>query len=272
MYVDKSPFVFPSQDTNTDEDDKQFVNATINFTPQSSFELTSSQVSSDQLSLSQLSSRGSSQMLNPLLPLSQAPQQQTFQQQQQQPTFQQQQQQPTFQQQQPLQQPPPPSFSWQTNSTLFPNLLYQSANTQVLPAFPFPSEPLAPPIYETLPDYDFDFPSRAANPMFVNPVRPKVCSNCGTSETPTWRRHMVSGMCVCNACGLYYKLHKKDRAFTLNSRGQRVVRRQPRGSTKRAHRRNRDEPTLQFTTSASVPNFEFVPQQQLHQFTPQSPE
>ncbi|KAJ2748258.1 hypothetical protein H4S06_005010, partial [Coemansia sp. BCRC 34490] len=41
----------------------------------------------------------------------------------------------------------------------------------------------------------------------------KVCSVCRLSETPTWRRHPRTGSCVCNACGLYYKLHKRDREW-----------------------------------------------------------
>jgi uncharacterized protein (DUF983 family) len=33
------------------------------------------------------------------------------------------------------------------------------------------------------------------------------CSNCGTGQTTMWRRN-AEGEPVCNACGLYYKLHK----------------------------------------------------------------
>jgi len=31
----------------------------------------------------------------------------------------------------------------------------------------------------------------------------KVCSNCGTSSTPFWRKNKVGGLPLCNACGLY---------------------------------------------------------------------
>jgi transcription elongation factor Elf1 len=33
------------------------------------------------------------------------------------------------------------------------------------------------------------------------------CSNCSTSTTTLWRRN-GDGLPVCNACGLYFKLHK----------------------------------------------------------------
>jgi len=41
-------------------------------------------------------------------------------------------------------------------------------------------------------------------------IRETTCTNCGTTKTSLWRRNLA-GSPVCNACGLYYRLHKVDR-------------------------------------------------------------
>ncbi|OMJ09972.1 Transcription factor elt-1, partial [Smittium culicis] len=43
-----------------------------------------------------------------------------------------------------------------------------------------------------------------------------VCSNCKTTKTPLWRRD-EEGNPLCNACGLYYKLHKEKRPISLKT-------------------------------------------------------
>ena len=40
------------------------------------------------------------------------------------------------------------------------------------------------------------------------------CANCGTSTTTLWRRNK-EGSPVCNACGLYYKVHGRERPIEL---------------------------------------------------------
>ncbi|XP_078717289.1 GATA-binding factor 3-like [Lampetra fluviatilis] len=45
-----------------------------------------------------------------------------------------------------------------------------------------------------------------------------ACANCQTSATTLWRRN-ASGEPVCNACGLYYKLHNVNRPITMKKDG-----------------------------------------------------
>ncbi|KAJ3601999.1 hypothetical protein NHX12_029760 [Muraenolepis orangiensis] len=45
-----------------------------------------------------------------------------------------------------------------------------------------------------------------------------LCANCHTSTTTLWRRN-ANGEPVCNACGLYYKLHSVNRPLTMKKDG-----------------------------------------------------
>jgi GATA-binding protein, other eukaryote len=47
---------------------------------------------------------------------------------------------------------------------------------------------------------------------FVQPV----CQNCQTSTTPLWRRDEM-GSVLCNACGLFLKLHGRPRPISLKT-------------------------------------------------------
>ncbi|KAH9283408.1 Erythroid transcription factor [Echinococcus granulosus] len=72
-----------------------------------------------------------------------------------------------------------------------------------------------------------NIPGTATRDCIVQPVkRPKrilahpssrsgtICSNCKTSQTSLWRR-APEGDVVCNACGLYRKMHGRQRPLTM---------------------------------------------------------
>jgi GATA-binding protein len=43
-----------------------------------------------------------------------------------------------------------------------------------------------------------------------------ICQNCQTSTTPLWRRDEI-GSVLCNACGLFLKLHGRARPSSLKT-------------------------------------------------------
>ncbi|XP_065162944.1 transcription factor GATA-6-like isoform X2 [Atheta coriaria] len=63
-----------------------------------------------------------------------------------------------------------------------------------------------------------------------------TCSNCHTSTTSLWRRNAV-GEPVCNACGLYYKLHGVNRPLAMKKDNIQTRKRKPKG-TKEASNSN----------------------------------
>ncbi|CAG5131757.1 unnamed protein product [Candidula unifasciata] len=57
-----------------------------------------------------------------------------------------------------------------------------------------------------------------------------ICANCRTSTTTLWRRNS-EGEPVCNACGLYYKLHGVNRPLSMRKDGIQTRKRKPKGSS-----------------------------------------
>ncbi|XP_057371509.1 box A-binding factor-like isoform X2 [Daphnia carinata] len=57
-----------------------------------------------------------------------------------------------------------------------------------------------------------------------------ICSNCNTTVTTLWRRN-TAGEPVCNACGLYYKLHSTNRPPAMKKEGIQTRKRKPKAGT-----------------------------------------
>lgn len=60
-----------------------------------------------------------------------------------------------------------------------------------------------------------------------------TCSNCGTTNTPLWRRNL-DGNPLCNACGLFLKLHGKVRPLSLKTDVIKKRNRSPSGNKRRS--------------------------------------
>lgn len=61
------------------------------------------------------------------------------------------------------------------------------------------------------------------------PMQQQQCANCHQTDTPLWRKNS-RGQSICNACGLFFKLHHRDRPMELNktnSQRRRRRRREP---------------------------------------------
>lgn len=48
----------------------------------------------------------------------------------------------------------------------------------------------------------------------------RICANCNVTRTPSWRKSPCGKNILCNACGLYMKLHGVARPFAMNHDGR----------------------------------------------------
>lgn len=71
---------------------------------------------------------------------------------------------------------------------------------------------------------------KAASAAAANNRRNGVtCANCQTNSTTLWRRNN-DGNPVCNACGLYYKLHNMNRPLSMKKEGIQKRKRKPKNT------------------------------------------
>lgn len=75
-----------------------------------------------------------------------------------------------------------------------------------------------------------------------------ICSNCQATTTPLWRRD-AEGKTICNACGLYYKLHHVHRPATMM---RTVIKRRKRCSSSNDNNNNGNSGKKQRSNSKSL--------------------
>ena len=85
-----------------------------------------------------------------------------------------------------------------------------------------------------------------------------TCTNCRTVDTTLWRR-CPNGTTVCNACGLYYKLHKVNRPIAMKKEGIQTRRRKSKKSSSSSSKLT--SPTKKSSSSSSYSDSESQPQQ-----------
>nr|CAD2158246.1 unnamed protein product [Meloidogyne enterolobii] len=108
-------------------------------------------------------------------------------------------------------------------------------------------------------------------PMPTQKRQNLICSNCNTTITTLWRRNN-NGEPVCNACGLYYKLHHIARPLTMKKETVQTRKRKPRNGTlskreKKAQQvANLFEQTQQQLNEFNFNDIKFKQEQQQHYY------
>ncbi|XP_045471400.1 nitrogen regulatory protein NUT1-like isoform X2 [Harmonia axyridis] len=91
-----------------------------------------------------------------------------------------------------------------------------------------------------------------------------TCTNCRTSTTSLWRRN-TCGEPVCNACGLYFKLHGIDRPLAMKKDSIQTRKRKPKGSKGQSSTSTRSGLTGAITSQLTSVKMPSVPQIKLEQ-------
>ncbi|KIW02735.1 protein GZF3 [Verruconis gallopava] len=114
-------------------------------------------------------------------------------------------------------------------------------------------------------------PTPSAAPGGIG-TAPPVCQNCSTSTTPLWRRD-ENGSVLCNACGLFLKLHGKPRPISLKTdviKSRNRVKATGKRSTSHVSSQEQQPRIQQVSLAASHPGISHLNPEQRPHFQPQS--
>ncbi|KAI8116690.1 GATA-binding factor A, partial [Lucilia cuprina] len=124
---------------------------------------------------------------------------------------------------------------WQALARSAANNTESNQTTQLLhilnSSFAYPAASPTPSVDEKVPEEPIALLKPKICAFQTGSQKDMSCSNCGTLKTTIWRRSN-RGEIVCNACGLYFKLHGVNRPHSMRRDTIHKRRRRPRDSEK----------------------------------------